>query len=57
MDGGLKNKGFIDELSKRYNINRVIISAYNLKINKVIEKNYKPITNSLAKLQKKGYKN
>ena len=50
MDNDLENKGFIDELSKRYSIDRVIISAYNLKVNKVVEKNYKPITNSLAKL-------
>ena len=50
MDNGLKNKGFIDELSKRYGINRVITSAYNLKANKVVKRSYKPITNSLAKL-------
>ena len=56
IDNGLENKGFIDKLFKRYNIDRVIISAYNLKVNKVVEKSYKPIINSLAKLQKKGYK-
>ena len=50
MDSGLENKGFIDELSKRYSINRVIISAYSLKINGVVEKDYKPIINNLAKL-------
>ena len=50
MDGGLENKGFIDEFSKRYNINRVIISAYNLKINGVIERGYKSIINNLIKL-------
>ena len=50
MNNGLENKGFIDELFKRYDIDRVIISAYNLKINGVVEKDYKPIINSLAKL-------
>ena len=50
MNNSLKNEGFIDKLSKRYNIDRVIISAYNPKINRIIERDYKPITNSLAKL-------
>ena len=31
-------------------MDRVIISAYNPKVNKIVEKGYKPITNSLAKL-------
>ena len=50
MDSGPENKDFIDELFKRYGINRIITSAYNLKINKVVEKDYKPIINNLAKL-------
>ena len=50
MGSGLENKGFIDKLSKRYGIDRVIISAYNPKINGVVERSYKPIINSLAKL-------
>ena len=50
MDNSLENKDFIDELSKRYDIDRIIISAYNFKVNGVIERGYKPITNSLAKL-------
>ena len=31
-------------------MDRIIISAYNPKINKVVERGYKPIINSLAKL-------
>ena len=50
MDGGLENKDFIDKLFKRYSIDRVIIFAYNLKINGVVKRSYKPIINSLAKL-------
>ena len=50
MNSGLKNKDFIDKLSKRYGIDRIIISAYNLKINRIVERSYKPIINSLTKL-------
>ena len=50
MDNNLENKGFIDELFKRYGIDRIIISAYNFKINEVVERGYKPIINNLAKL-------
>ena len=50
IDGGLENKGFVDELFERYSMDRVVISAYNLKINGVIERGYKPITNNLVKL-------
>ena len=50
IDNSPENKGFRDKLSKRYGIDRVIISAYNLKVNRVIEKDYKPIIYNLAKL-------
>ena len=50
IDNSPENKGFIDKLSKRYDVDWVIISAYNFKINRIIEKNYKPITNDSVKL-------
>jgi hypothetical protein len=37
-----------------YSIKRVVISPYNIKINRIIERDYKPIINALVKMTKGG---
>jgi hypothetical protein len=37
-----------------YGIKRVVISPYNAKANRMIERGYKPVINALAKMTKSG---
>jgi hypothetical protein len=37
-----------------YDIKRVVISPYNAKVNGMIERDYKPVVNALAKMIKGG---
>jgi hypothetical protein len=37
-----------------YGIKRVVISPYNIKTNRMIERDHKPVINALAKMTKSG---
>src|SRR6266516_4106482 len=50
IDGGPKNKGFIEALTKRVGIYRLRISTYNSKANRGIEGNHNDMRNALAKM-------
>ena len=50
INGGLKNKGFIEVLIKRVGIYRLRIFAYNSKVNGGIKGNHNDIRNALAKM-------
>ena len=56
-DGNPENKVWIIDLAKLYNIKHVMISAYNLRVNGMVEAGYKLIINTLSKLTKGGYGN
>lgn len=57
IDGGLENKDIIAELSIKYRIERVVVSAYHPQANEMIERNYKPIVNALSKMLARGSTN
>ena len=43
-----------EQFAAIYGIMRVIISAYNIKVNGMIERGHKPVINALAKITKGG---
>jgi hypothetical protein len=53
VDGGTENKSLVAELTKRYGIRRIQISAYHPQANPV-ERGHQPIKDSLAKLAEAG---
>jgi hypothetical protein len=56
VDGGLENKVNVKELTARYSIKRVVVSAYYLPRNSIIKKGYKLITDILVKITNGGYR-
>jgi hypothetical protein len=54
VDGSPENKDMMEQLVADYGIKRVVISAYNFKINGMIERGYPPIINALAKMTDDG---
>jgi hypothetical protein len=50
VDEGLKNKDMMKQLVADYGIKRVVISAYNFKVNGIIERGYSRIVNIFAKI-------
>ena len=54
IDSGPKNKKLVKAFTKRYGIKRVVISTYNSKANRIIERGYKPIKAALAKITDGG---
>jgi hypothetical protein len=54
VDGNPENKDVMEQLVIDYGIKRVVISAYNFKINGIIERGYSPIVNALAKITDGG---
>ena len=54
IDGRPKNKHLIKTFTKKYDIKRVVISAYNSKANKIIKRSHKPIKATLAKIINEG---
>jgi hypothetical protein len=50
VDGGPENKGFVEEFTRRYRIQRVQISAYHPQANGMIERGHKPIIEALARM-------
>ena len=49
-----ENKDLIMQFVTNYDIKRVVISPYNIKINGIIEKGHKSVINILAKIIKGG---
>ena len=54
VDGGPENKSLIDELTDRFSIKKIKVSAYNPQANGMIERGHKPIVDGLAKMQYEG---
>jgi hypothetical protein len=50
VDGSLENKDVMEQLAVDYGIKRVVISAYNSKVNGMIERGYLSIVNIFAKI-------
>lgn len=57
IDGRSENKEVIAELVQRYRIKKVVVLAYHLQANEVIECGYKPIVNTLSKMLDKNFTN
>ena len=53
-DGDLENKNIVAILVKRYSIKRIIVSAYYLIVNSIVEREYCLIINSLLKITSRG---
>lgn len=51
-----ENKKLIKKLTKLYKFKRVMISAYNSLVNKIIERGYKDLLDALTKIDKKREK-
>ena len=54
VDSRAENKGLIKTFTKKYRIKRVIILAYNSKVNNIIERGYRLIKATLVKLTNRG---
>jgi hypothetical protein len=54
VDKGPENKDVIKQLVTDYGIKRVMISAYNSKVNGMIKRGYPLIVNTLAKITDSG---
>jgi len=52
VDRGPENRGVAAAFTKKYGIERVQISAYNSKANRMIERGHKSITEALAKMSR-----
>ena len=50
IDGGSENKEAVAELTRRYGIKRVVVSAYHPQANGMIERGHKPIVDALSKM-------
>lgn len=57
IDGGSKNKDIVAELAERYRVKLLMVSAYHLQVNKIIECDYKPIVNTFSKMWAGGFTN
>ena len=51
VDRGTENQGFVEELTRQYNIGKITISPYNPRANSQIERGHAPIINSLTKIR------
>lgn len=54
VDGGPENKDLVAALAKRYNIRRVVVSAYHPQANGMIERGHAPIVAGLSKMTPGG---
>ena len=54
MDGGSENKDAVQELTLRYGIKRVVVSAYHPQANRMIERGQKSIVDDLTKISEGG---
>lgn len=57
INRGSENKEAIEELTQRYGIKRVIVSAYHPQANGIIERGHKPIIDALSKMSDGGFAN
>ncbi len=49
-DGGPENKMWVKDLANLYEIQRVIVSAYNSEANDMVERGHKPLIDGLSKM-------
>ncbi len=57
IDGGSEKKDAVGELTKRYKLKRVVVSADHPRTNRMIERGHKPIVDALSKMSEGGSKN
>ena len=57
IDGGSENKDAVAELTKRYGVKKVVVSAYHQQANGMIERGHKPIVDALSKMSDGGSTN
>ena len=57
IDGRSENKDAVGELTKRYKVKEVVVSAYHPKTNRMIERGHKPIVDALSKMSERGSTN
>ncbi len=57
IDEGSENKDAVAELAERYEVKRVLVSAYHPQANGMIERGHKPIVNALSKMSAEGSTN
>lgn len=50
VDGGPENKDMTEALANRYNIRRVVTSAYHPQANGLVERGHAPVVNALSKM-------
>ncbi len=55
LDEKSENKGLIDNLTVKYSIKKIIISAYYFQINDIVERGHRVIINGLTKLDKLAF--
>lgn len=53
VDSGPENKGLAEVFAKKYRIQRIQISVYNSKVNGMIKRGHRSITDTLAKMSDK----
>ena len=54
IDGGPENKGVVEALTRKYGIQRVVVSAYHPPANGMVERGHGPFSDSLAKVTAGG---
>ena len=57
IDGGSENKEAVAELTRKYGIKRVVVSAYHPQANGMMERGHKPIIDALSKMSDGGSTN
>lgn len=57
IDGGSENKDAVAELTRRYGVNKVVVSVYHPQANKIIERGHKAIVDSLLNMSDGGSAN
>ena len=55
IDRRSKNKDAVAKLTKRYRVKRVVVSAYHLQANVIIDRGHQPIVDTLLKLSDGGF--
>lgn len=54
IDKGLKNKNTVTESVQKYEMKRVIVSAYDPKANRMIKRRHKLIVDAFSKMSDRG---
>ena len=55
VDGGPENKDMVEQLTSRYKIKRLVVSAYHPQANRMVERGHRPLVDSLNKITEQGY--